>query len=116
MMFDNRVIHKGEKMKFLLKVSIPNVEGNLAAKSGTLITTIAKILEDLKPESAYFSDENGMRTGYLFVNMNDSSEIPKIAEPWFQASNSGIDILPSIGFEDLKKSNSFIDSAVEKYS
>ncbi len=103
-------------MKFLLKVSIPNQEGNSAAKSGTLITTIVKILEDLKPESAYFSDEDGMRTGYLFVDMNDSSEIPKIAEPWFQAFNAGIEIHPAMGLEDLKKSKSLIASAVEKYS
>ena len=38
-----------------MKVVIPVETGNAAAKTGTLGKTIQSILEELKPESAYFT-------------------------------------------------------------
>ena len=48
-------------MRFLLKVNIPVETGNAAAEAGTLGTKIQSILTDLKPEAAYFTDNNGQR-------------------------------------------------------
>ena len=49
-------------MRFLVKVNIPVEPGNAAAKEGKLGSTIQSILEDLKPEAAYFTDDKGQRT------------------------------------------------------
>jgi len=46
-------------MRMLLKVSIPVEAGNAAVRNSSLGTTIQKILDDLKPEAAYFSEDNG---------------------------------------------------------
>jgi hypothetical protein len=68
----------------LLRVSIPVEAGNAAAKAGTLGSTVERILADLKPEAAYFfPDDNGNRSGSIVFDMQDSSQIPAIAEPWF---------------------------------
>ncbi|MGB5848480.1 MAG: DUF3303 family protein [Ignavibacteriaceae bacterium] len=88
-------------MRFMLKVNIPVEDGNEAVRKGTLGKTISDILSDIKPEAVYFGDENGMRTGFIFLEMNDSSEIPKIAEPWFLAFNAEIEIHPVMRPEDL---------------
>ena len=52
-------------MRFLLKVNIPVEAGNAAAKAGKLGATIQSILADLKPETVYFTDDNGQRTGFI---------------------------------------------------
>jgi len=81
-------------MRFMLKVNIPVEAGNAAAKAGKLGATIQSILADLKPEAVYFTDNNGQRAGYLFLDLQDASQIPAIAEPWFLAFNASIEIHP----------------------
>ena len=103
-------------MRFLIKVSIPVEAGNEAAKAGKLGATIQSILADLKPEAVYFTDDNGQRTGFLFIEMQDASQIPAIAEPWFLAFNASVEIHPVMVPDDLAKAGSSIEAAVKKYS
>jgi len=102
-------------MRFLLKVNIPVESGNAAAKAGKLGATIQAILADLKPEAVYFTDNNGQRTALIFLEMQDASQIPAIAEPWFLAFNAGIEIHPVMRPEDLAKAGGAIENAVKKY-
>ncbi len=101
-------------MRFLLKVSIPVEAGNAGAKKDRL-QAIGKILEQQKPEAAYFYAEGGKRTGIIIVNMNDASEIPGIAEPWFLALNAGIEISPAMVVADLQKAGPDFDQAVKTF-
>ena len=103
-------------MRFMMKVVIPVETGNAAAKAGKLSQTIQSILEELKPESAYFTSIDGCRSGYFYFNMDDASQIPSIAEPWFLAFNASVDIHPVMLPEDLGKASGSIQSAVDKYS
>ena len=103
-------------MRFMMKVVIPVDTGNAAAKAGTLGKTIQSILEDLKPESVYFTSVDGCRGGYIFLNMDDASQIPSVAEPWFLAFNASIDILPVMLPEDLGKATGSIQAAADQYS
>ena len=103
-------------MRFLVKVNIPVEAGNRAAKAGKLGTTIQSILADLKPEAVYFTDDKGQRTAFLFLDMQDASQIPAIAEPWLLAFNASIEIHPVMVPEDLARAGSAIEAAVKKYS
>ncbi len=103
-------------MRFLLKVNIPADAGNAAAKAGKLGETIQSILADLKPEAAYFTDENGQRTAFIFLEMEDAAQIPAIAEPWFLAFNAHIEIHPVMVLDDLRKAGPAIEQAVKKYA
>ena len=90
-------------MRFMMKVNIPVGPGNKAAKAGKLSTTIQSILAELKPEAAYFSDDKGQRTGYLFFEMTDTSQIPEFAEPWFLSFDAAIEFHPVMVPDDLAK-------------
>ena len=103
-------------MRFLLKVNIPVAAGNAAAKAGTLGTTIQSILADLKPEAAYFTAENGQRTGFIVFEMQDASQIPAIAEPWFLAFNASVELHAVMVPADLAKASGAIEKAVKTYA
>src|SRR6267143_211004 len=103
-------------MRCLLKVSIPVAEGNSAIAEGTLGSTINSILTDMKPEAAYFAEDNGSRTGFIFFNLESTSQIPAVAEPWFLAFNAKVEVRPAMNLEDLKNATPGIESAVRKYA
>ena len=102
-------------MKFLLKVNIPVDAGNAAAKAGKLGATIQSILADLKPEAVYFTPESGQRTAFIFLEMQDASQIPAIVEPWFLAFNASVEMHPVMAPDDLMKASPAIEQAVKKY-
>lgn len=103
-------------MRFLLKVNIPVESGNEAARAGKLGAAIQSILADLKPEAVYFTADRGQRTGFIFLEMQDASEIPAIAEPWFLAFNASVEIHPVMRPEDLAQAGPAIAQAVKKYA
>ena len=102
-------------MRCLMKINLPVERGNEAALNGTLGSTIESILNDLKPEAAYFTAEKGQRGGFIVVDLKDSSQIPAIAEPWFLAFNAQVEIFPCMNIEDLKKAVPGIEKSVKQY-
>src|SRR5262249_51374018 len=102
-------------MRILLKVNLPVEPANAAAKAGKLASTIRSILDEQKPEAAYFTDNNGQRCGYLFLDLAEPSQIPAICEPWFLAFNAAIEIHPLMEPGDLAKEAPAIKKAVKKY-
>jgi len=103
-------------MRCLMKVTIPVAEGNAAIADGSLASTMGTILADLKPEAVYFAGENGQRTAFLFVNMENSSQMPAMCEPWFLAFNAKVEIHPAMNLEDLKNAAPGMEAAAKKYA
>ena len=102
-------------MRIFLKVEIPVEAGNALVKKGKLGEIIQSILKEQKPEAAYFTEMNGNRTGLIFLNLTDPSQIPAIAEPWFLALNARIEFHPVMTSDDLAKAGPGIERAAKKY-
>ncbi len=100
-------------MRFLFKMSWPVEVGNAAAKEG--FSAVQQILEEQQPEAIYFIAEGGRRTGIMIINMDDVSQLPAIAEPWFLAMNASIEVTPAMVPEDLQKAGPAIEHAVQTY-
>jgi hypothetical protein len=66
-------------MRFMITCRIPVEKGNELVKNGTLGPTVQSIMEDLKPEAAYFVDVDGARGAHIVVDMEEASQIP----PWW---------------------------------
>jgi hypothetical protein len=103
-------------MRVMLIVTIPVETGNAAAKTGALGSTIQSILDELNPEAVYFSDTAGKRSAYVFMDLKDAADIPRIAEPWFLALNASIELHPVMVPEDLAKAGPEIEKAVKRYA
>lgn len=102
-------------MRFILKASIPVEAGNALARKGTLGSTIKSILEEIKPEAAYFTEIYGERTGIIVVDLADASQIPAIAEPLFLGLQAKVEFHPVMLPADLEKAGPSIEAAAKKY-
>lgn len=102
-------------MLFMIKVMWDVEKGNELARKGELGKIAQEILEFIKPEAAYFVAEEGNRSAILFVNMDDASQIPAIAEPWFLAVDATVEFEPVMKLEDLQKAGPSIEKAVKKF-
>ncbi len=90
-------------MRFVLHVSLPVEKFNQAVLDGSAGKKISRILEDTKPEAAYFCAQDGKRGGFLIINMTNASEMPRFAEPWFLHFDATVEFLPTMTPEDLQK-------------
>jgi hypothetical protein len=102
-------------MRFLLKVTLPAEQANEAIVNGRFAETISSILEEQKPEAAYFTEIDGQRTATIFVNLEDVSEIVKYAEPWWMAFGGSVEWHPAMTPEDLSKAGRFLERAADRY-
>ena len=103
-------------MRMLFQVSIPVEAANELMVDGTFGETMKGILEEIKPEAAYFTAVHGQRTAMIFVDVPDASQIPVIAEPFFHAFEADVEIYPVMVAEDLMKAMPDIDAAAQKYA
>jgi hypothetical protein len=85
-------------------------------KAGNFAGRIQSIMEELKPEAAYFTEIDGMRTALLIVDLPDASHIPALAEPFFIGFNASVRFHPVMLAEDLMAAGPAIDAAAKKYS
>jgi hypothetical protein len=86
----------------MLKVLFPVEASNRAMKEGALEKTIGKMLEQLKPEAAYFFPDGGRRSAIFVFNLKEPSDIVLTAEPFFSALNAEVYLVPVMNADDLK--------------
>jgi len=103
-------------MRMMIKFSFPVKEGNELVSSGKINKVFQSLLEDLKPEAAYFFPENGRRAGLLVVNMTDSSDLAKMAEPFWFGLHADVSMTPVMNGEDLQKGLSGIGGIVKRFA
>jgi hypothetical protein len=90
-------------MRMLLNIRIPHEPFNAFVRDGTIGELMERILAESKPEAAYFTEQNGTRGAILIVNLEEASQIPKFAEPWFLTFNADCEFRVVMVADDLKK-------------
>ncbi|WP_406331688.1 DUF3303 family protein [Streptomyces sp. NBC_00203] len=90
-------------MRVLLRATFDTEKSNEAIRNGTLAKVIQESLEQIKPEAAYFTALDGDRTCFLVFDMEDSSQMPVFAEPFFLNFDAKIQYTPIMNLDDLQK-------------
>jgi hypothetical protein len=87
----------------MLKIQMPVEAGNEGIQTGSLPKTIKSLMEDLKPECAYFYPEGGKRAAMMVFDMADPSNIPLAVEPLLMNLNADVWLTPVMDAADLEK-------------
>jgi hypothetical protein len=89
-------------MRMLLNVRIPHEPFNTLVRDGSVGDVIARILEAVKPEAVYFTEQSGGRGAVVIVDLDDPSQIPALAEPWFLMLNADCEFRVVMLPDDLR--------------
>ena len=90
-------------MRMMLRFNLPVEKGNQAFKDGSLGKTLEAIMHKFKPEAAYFGPSDGKRSGMMFFDLAEPSQIVEIAEPLFSNLNAAIELVPVMTGDELRK-------------
>ncbi|MER5207504.1 hypothetical protein [Streptomyces sp. NPDC002825] len=90
-------------MRMLLRVEMDTKASNEAIRQGSLLKIIEGTLDELNAEAAYFTVEDGCRTAYIFFELTEPSQMPKISEPFFMEVGAKIHYSPVMNPEELHK-------------
>jgi hypothetical protein len=101
-------------MRMLLHVTIPHEPFNTAVRDGTVDAKLKKILDAIKPEAAYFSEQSGQRGAVLVVDLPEPSKIPALAEPWFLTFQADVEFRVAMTAEDLSRAS--LDTLGKKWA
>ena len=101
-------------MKMLLTVEFPLEPFNSLVRSGKVGEIIGRILETIKPETAYFTEHDGKRGGIFVVNVDAPSNVPFFAEPFFLNFEATCKFRILMSPEDLQKAG--LDELGKKWS
>ena len=89
-------------MRMLMKAQIPTEAGNRGIKDGSLPAAIRKFTEAAKPEAAYFTTMDGLRTMIAVFDLKALPDMVRIAEPIFAAVDALIEFMPCMNADELK--------------
>lgn len=92
-------------MRMLVNITIPPEPFNTAVRDGSAGLTIKRILEETKPESVYFTEQDGERGAVLIVNIANASDIPAFAEPWYLSFEAAVTFRVAMTPDELARSN-----------
>lgn len=98
----------------LMTVSIPTEVANEFIRKGTFGSTLGKLLDEAKPEAVYFGTMgSGDRSGMIVVDMKDTSEVVKYAEPWFMTFGAAVNFEPVMSLADLQAAAPHLERAAK---
>jgi hypothetical protein len=89
-------------MRMLLKVTIPVAKGNAALRDGSMQPALQDVMEQLKPEAAYFLALNGHRTALFFFEMQSQADSFSVLQPFWLNLEAEVELVPAMDFSDLQ--------------
>lgn len=92
-------------MKMLVNVVLPIEPFNSMVRNGSIGTVIGRIVDEIKPETIYFSEQDGNRGVVMVVELPNAAAIPSIAEPWFLNFEANCEFRIAMTPDDLMQAN-----------
>jgi hypothetical protein len=97
----------------LLTVTMPHEPFNTLVRKKRAGEILKRILEEIKPEASYFTEQDGARGAVLVINVPDPSRVPSFAEPFFLNFNADCRFRVVMSPDDLGRSG--LDAIADKW-
>jgi hypothetical protein len=97
-------------MRMMLKAQMDTAAASKAIQEGRMPMVMQSMMEQLKPEAAYFGPDGGHRTAFIVFDMSDPSQLPAISEPLFSEFHARVEIFPVMDRDDLERGLSSLGS------
>jgi len=89
-------------MRMMLKAVVDTEAGNEAIRSGVMLKAMEQMMEQLKPEAAYFlGSEDGQRSCLVVFDLAEPSQIPSVSEPLFQMGKAKVTLTPCMSLDEV---------------
>jgi hypothetical protein len=92
-------------MRMLMHLHFPPEPFNTAVRDGSVGAKIQRILGAIKPEAAYFTEQDGKRGATLIVNVSKPADVPVLAEPFFLMFDAAVKFRVCMTPEELAAAN-----------
>ena len=90
-------------MRMMVTVELDTPTANEAIVNGSITKALPQILEQLKPEAAYFLPIGGRRGVVLVVDVPDPSSIVTTAEQFWIQLNAKVEMTPCMNADELEE-------------
>jgi hypothetical protein len=101
----NREEVGGLAMRMIMNIIFPTDTFNDAVRDGSAGSKIKAIIEHIKPEAVYFTEQSGQRGAVIVVDVKDSSDVPALAEPWYLTFEADVEFRIAMTPDDLARAN-----------
>ena len=92
-------------MRSIMLVRFPIEPFNSLTRNGTAGSKIHQILDEMKPEAAYFTELDGHRGGIFVVNVTDPADLAVLGEPWFLTFDAEVQFKMAMTPDDLVRAS-----------
>jgi hypothetical protein len=89
-------------MRVMAKISMPVEAANEAIRAGRM-PAVQQAVDRWHPEATYFTTFDGRRTAFMVFNLQDPSDMPPFAEPFFMELKADVEMAPVMDAADLQK-------------
>ncbi len=89
-------------MRMLMTAEMDTQKANKAIADNTFGQSVQAMLDKIKPEAVYFGAKDGKRTAFVVFDLKDASDIPSVAEPFFQEFDVKIELIPVMDVKDVQ--------------
>ncbi|GIF68227.1 hypothetical protein Ais01nite_62620 [Asanoa ishikariensis] len=90
-------------MRMVMTMQMETEAANRAIADGSLATVMDSMMERVNPEAVYYTTRDGMRTAYVFFELNEPAQMMDVAEPLFVGLKAKIDFAPAMTPDDVRQ-------------
>lgn len=103
-------------MRMMANFNFSVAPGSDLIRSGKLNTSFERLMEDLKPEAAYFfTNRDGDRSGLVFFDLPESSNILNVVESFAFGLGARVTLTPVMSAEDIQKGFESLPAVIERF-